>query len=197
MELKGYGKYYIFDCNHPQIKVERKQKTENWTKFLQQTCRKENKDRNPLLGIYKQPALRRNPYTGEKMKTEYVPYSEGNISPQLFKKWITNALSDFTTKITNERDFNIYIKNKEDKDINKVIIFTKREKVAPAIKSLSAEYRDTLRISVISVLNDKPTEYQKELMRDYEIEELPKLVVEQTYDPQSDEVLAQYRIHDY
>lgn len=60
------------------------------------------------------------------MKIEYVPYSTGNISPQLFKKWITDALQDYTSKIQTERDFNIYVKNPEDKDINKVIVFSKR-----------------------------------------------------------------------
>lgn len=102
------------------------------------------------------------------------------------KKWITTSLTDYTSKISTERDFNIYIKNNEDKDINKVIIFSKRTQVAPTIKSLSAEFRDRLRISVVPMPDGKGTDFQKELLKDYEIEGLPKLVVEQTYDAEGD-----------
>lgn len=34
-------------------------------------------------------------------------------------------------------------------------------------------------------------------MKDYEIEDLPKMMVEQTYDPTNDKVLSDYRIQDY
>jgi len=91
---------------------------------------------------------------------------------------VTNGLSDFTNKIRSERDYKLFVQNKEDKDVNKVLVFSKRENVAPAIKALSAEFRDRLRISVVSVPDSKSSEYAKELMKDYEIEQLPKLVVE-------------------
>lgn len=196
-ELKGYARFFVFDCAHPDVKKMRKDKHPTYEQFLAQTCKKDNKDRNPLLGIYKLPALRKNPYTGETMKTEYSPYREQNISPQLFKKYVTNQLQDFTSKVQTENDFNVYVKNAQDKDINKVLIFTKREKVAPTIKALSAEFRDTIRFSVISIPEGKGTDFQKELLKDYEIEGMPKLVLEQTYDAESESVLAQYRIHDY
>lgn len=48
-------KFYVFDCSHPEVKQLRKAKHPNYEKYLAGVCRKENKDRNPLLGIYKQP----------------------------------------------------------------------------------------------------------------------------------------------
>ena len=52
-ELKGYMNFYVFDCSHPQVKQLRKAKHPNYEKFMAGTCRKENKDGNPMLGIYK------------------------------------------------------------------------------------------------------------------------------------------------
>lgn len=77
------------------------------------------------------------------------------------------------------------------------MVFTKRDKTAPAIKALSAEFRDRLRISIIHVPDNKPSEYSKVLLKDYEVTDLPKMVVEQTYDPKEDKLLSQYGIHDY
>ena len=45
--------------------------------------------------------------------------------------------------------------------------------------------------------DNKATEYSKELVKDYEVSDLPKLIVEQTYDTSSNEVLKQYLIHEY
>jgi hypothetical protein len=140
-----------------------------------------------------------NPYTGEKMKTVLTPFEGKSVDLASFKKWMTNALSDFTNKIHTEKDFKLYVQNKEEKDINKVLIFTRRENIAPTIKTLSAVFRDRLRISIVHVPENKnkQSDFTKELMKDYEIESVPKLLVEQTYDPKEDKVLAQYGIHDY
>ena len=34
-------------------------------------------------------------------------------------------------------------------------------------------------------------------MKDYEVKDMPKLIVEKTYDPKSDKILEQRAIHDY
>ena len=93
------------------------------------------------------------------MKSEYLPYSERNIDPTLLKKYISNSLPDYTTKISTEKDYSIYVGSKDDKDINKVLIFTRRDKVTPTIKAISAEFRDKLRISIVSVTQGKETDY--------------------------------------
>lgn len=126
-----------------------------------------------------------------------MPYNEKTITPELLKKYISNSLPDFTTKIVSEKDYNIYVQNKDDKDINKVLIFTRRATITPTIKSISAEFRDKLRISVINIPEGKENDFQKELIKDYEIESFPKLIVEETYDAKTNEILGQYRIHDF
>ena len=79
-----------------------------------------------------------------------------------------------------------------------MLLFTKKKDISPAIKALSAEFRDTLRISVISIPDaDKATGFNKELLQDYEVKKLPRLVLEQTYDPNADQKLEQYLIHEF
>jgi len=80
--------------------------------------------------------------------------------------------------INSRSDYETLVQNPNDKDINKVILFTKKEKVPPAIKALSAEFRDRFRFSIISLPEGKETEDALELKKDYEIEKLPRLVVE-------------------
>jgi len=58
-------------------------------------------------------------------------------------------MPDFTHKITSKYDFETLVKNKNDLDINKVILFTKKDKVPPTFKALSAEFRDKIRFDIV------------------------------------------------
>lgn len=80
-ELKGYLRTYMLDCSHPRVKEMRKEKHDTYNSFMKGVCDKKNKERQPSIVIYKQPELRRNPYTGEKMKTEMVPYQHQTVTP--------------------------------------------------------------------------------------------------------------------
>lgn len=65
------------------------------------------------------------------------------------------------------------------------------------IKALSAVFRDKLRICIIKASEGKVSKDIEELMKDYEVTNLPRLIVEQTYDSQKDEILKQYKIFEY
>ena len=106
-------------------------------------------------------------------------------------------MSDFTNKIFSKNDYEIYVQNQNDKDINKVLLFTKKDNLSPAIKALSAEFKDLLRIVVIHVPDSKATQDNKDLMADYEVDKAPKIIVEETYDAGNDKLLDQYRIHEF
>jgi len=57
-------------------------------------------------------------------------------------------------------------------------------------KAVSAEFRDRLRFSIVSLPKGKATGYNKELADDYITNEtLPKIVVEQTWDPKEEKLL--------
>lgn len=197
-DLKGYMKYVFFDCAHPRVKEMAEEEHKNYVRYLKGSCQEDtNPEKNTQFYVYRQPELKKNPYTGEKMKVNMIPYREPQINPQSFKKYMMGCLSDYTIKVETEKDFNLLVSNKDEKDINKVLIFTKKDKAVPAIKALSAQFKDKLRIFIVHAPEEKRSDYIKQLLADYEIKDLPKMVVEQTYDVKADKILEQYGIHDY
>jgi hypothetical protein len=98
-------------------------------------------------------------------------------------------MSDFTHQVNTAAKFNKLVKNEEDKDINKVLLFTKKEKVTPVFKALSAEFRDRLRFYVIPILDKKTPQDLLDIYNRYDAKELPAIIVEQTFNIQENEVL--------
>ena len=77
----------------------------------------------------------------------------------------------------------------KEEDINKVILFTKKEKPSPPFMAISALFRDRLRFIVVPVPEKDASPENAELMKQYEIEDLPTLVIEQTFDQKTNEVI--------
>lgn len=67
-------------------------------------------------------------------------------------------MPDFTHTVTSKYDYDTLIKNPKDLDINKVILFTKKSKVTPVFKALSAEFRDKIRFNLIHIDEKKKTD---------------------------------------
>jgi hypothetical protein len=55
------------------------------------------------------------------------------------------------------------VKNDGDKDINKVLLFSKKDKLTPAFMSAISEVRDRLRFYVITVADKNPNADNVEL----------------------------------
>jgi len=96
----------------------------------------------------------------------------------MLKKWISDHFSDFTSKISSKEDYETIVQSQSEKDINKVILFTKKEKVTAVFKALSAEFRDRLRFAVIALPDGTSNADLLELKEDYEVEDMPKLILE-------------------
>ena len=118
------------------------------------------------------------------MKKTLHQWTQGGIDKKQFKTWVTDRMSDFTSPISTKVDYDVLIGNKNDKDINKVILFTEKEQVPNTYKAISAEFRDRLRFSVVSLPKKTAGAYAKELADDYisDAGALPRMVVEQTFD---------------
>ena len=106
-------------------------------------------------------------------------------------------MTDFTHTIGTKSEYTTLIKNENDLDVNKVLLFTKKDTVAPVFKALSAEFRDRLRFNVVPVPDTKASKSSLELKESYEVEEVPQLIVEQTYDPTTGELLTEPALHRY
>jgi hypothetical protein len=97
------------------------------------------------------------------MKHESMMYQQGGIDTTSFRNWIKNFLPDYTHKIQSNRDYETLVKNENDKDINKVLLFTKKEKITPPFRGASAEFRDKLRFYVITIPEKNPNPEMVEL----------------------------------
>jgi hypothetical protein len=53
-------------------------------------------------------------------------------------KWLKDSMPDYTLKINSDELYQQLIKNENDKDINKVILFTNKIKITPVFLAVSA-----------------------------------------------------------
>ena len=88
-------------------------------------------------------------------------------------------------------------KNAQELDINKVVLFTKKEKVTLAFKAVSAELRDKVRFYIVYIPEKNPPADLVSLAESYNATDLPKLLVEQTYDNEFDKtVLTKHVVYE-
>lgn len=81
------------------------------------------------------------------------------------------------------------IKNENDLDINKVILFSNKENVTPAFKALAAEFRDKIRFNIIQAKDQKAKDELFPVFERYFISKFPTIVIEQSYNAQEDKLL--------
>ena len=96
-------------------------------------------------------------------------------------------MPDFSIKINSRSDYKRLVESENDKDINKVILFTKKEKLSPAFLATVAHLRDRLRFYIIPILEKNPSKDNLELQQEFNAEELPKLFVMESYDALNDQ----------
>ena len=63
-----------------------------------------------------------------------------------------------------------------------MILFTKKEKVTVPFKSVSAEFRNKVRFYIVYVPEKNPPSDLVALSEQYSAQDLPKLLIEQTFD---------------
>jgi hypothetical protein len=87
-------------------------------------------------------------------------------------------MPDFTHMISSKFDYDTLIKNPKDLDINKVILFSKKAKVTPVFKALSAEFRDKIRFNLIHIDEKKQKDDITKIQESYDVTKLPAIVIE-------------------
>ena len=87
-------------------------------------------------------------------------------------------MPDFTIKIKSKADFDSMVKSEHELDINKVILFTKKEKVTLPFKATSAELKDKIRFYIVYLPAKNPPKDLVALAESYGATELPKLLIE-------------------
>jgi len=72
------------------------------------------------------PEVKLNPYTGEPMQIKIVKFQQQGvlIEKAHLKKWITSNMPDYSVRISSRIDYDRLILDQQDKDMNKVILFS-------------------------------------------------------------------------
>lgn len=91
-------------------------------------------------------------------------------------------MTDFSHSIANWDQYDFHVSNPDEKNINKVILFTDKDKVSNVMKALSAEFRFKLRFFVVHAIEDSPNQdFEEEILQKYNITDrdtLPELFIE-------------------
>jgi hypothetical protein len=185
-ELKGYVNFFAFDCQHPAVL--------NGTASFSQVfaCDSDrNQARQPSLMLVRQPEVRKNPYTGEPMQIESTNFPSGGIDKKSFKKWLLDFLPDFSLKIQSSSQLLSLLSS--ESDINKVVLFTKKPKVAPVFKAAAAKFRDQLRFYVVTVPESSVSADLAALQSQFGVDKLPVLTVEQSVEGET--LLPEVKVH--
>jgi len=82
------------------------------------------------------------------MQPEMVNFNEREVTQKKVYNWILANLPDYSTVIDSKEKLDSFFAE-DDKDINKVILFSKKNKVPPILKVLTNTYRDKLRFGFI------------------------------------------------
>jgi hypothetical protein len=160
-EIVGLINAQVYDCAHPYIRDGIDWETYHGPFFA---CNFEhNTQHAPSMTLYRQPELKKNPYTGDTMQPEAKQFPNSQINPGIFKKWIKDFIPDYSIKITSRKQFDTFVNSESDKDINKVLLFTKKDKLTPAFMSAIAEVRDRVRFYVITIAENDPNAENVEL----------------------------------
>ena len=117
------------------------------------------------MTLYRQPEMKKNPYTGEPMQPEAKQFPNSNINPGIFKKWIKDFIPDYSIKINSKKQFETFVNSESDKDINKVLLFSKKDKLTPAFMAAIAEVRDRLRFYVVTIAEKNPNAENVEIQK--------------------------------
>lgn len=140
-ELKGgYVTTYAIDCSveHPVVDPDVK---------LDYLC-KERDLFQPVFTLYRPPEIKLNPYTGKEMQTETIPYSSNQVTDPDVKKWITDNVPDYTQRLMTREDADDFA---SETGIQKVYLFSAKQKVPPIYKALSATFRNRLRFAFVNM----------------------------------------------
>ena len=159
----GYVDTYVFDCADK----------ENWGDIdpnvnIGNICDKE--PFQPVFSLFKPPEIKTNPYTGKPMPNENIPYSQNEVTDVIMKNWITNNIPDYTQRLSQRSDSDEFA---DEADINKVYLFSAKQKVPPIYKALAANYYNRLRFAFVQV----ESEIGADLGGEFDVEKWPTLLI--------------------
>mmetsp|Transcript_49442 Transcript_49442/g.67274 ORF Transcript_49442/g.67274 Transcript_49442/m.67274 type:complete len:231 (+) Transcript_49442:30-722(+) len=136
-DFEGYISTYIFDCGN----------LVSWPHDIMDwniVCSKETYA--PTFRLVVPPRTNVHPWTGEKTKSEIIPYPSQTIQQHELKRWILVNIPAFTTQLRTIEDWNQFV---SEDDINKLVLFTDKSMVPPTFNALTNQRHNKLRFGFV------------------------------------------------
>ena len=162
-------KFFAFDCQLDVVK--------NSGRF--KMC--ENAEYLPFFQLMKPAEVKINPYTKQRMGPTDIPYNDRQVTQKKVHAFVVANLPDYATVIDSKQKLEEFIDNRED--VNRVVLFSKKNKTTPIYKALSSEFKDRIRFGFISV------EFADVIQQFPDIPDFPKIIVYKSFDVAKNEVL--------
>ena len=166
-ELKGgYVTTYAIDCNYEHKEVDPKVN-------FKHVCQ-DREEFQPIFTLYKPPEIKVNPYTGKTMPVTPIPFASNQVSDPDVRKWITDNVPDYTQRLMTREDADQFA---AESGIQKVYLFSSKQKVPPIYKALSTNYRNRLRFAFVNI----EAVVAKELATEFDVSNWPTLLVQNQF----------------
>jgi hypothetical protein len=159
----GYVTTYAIDCATEHAEVDPKLN-------LKYIC-EDREEFQPMFHLYKPAEIKINPYTGKSMPTQAIGFSSNQVSDPDVKNWITSNIPDYTQRLSTKEDADQFA---EEAGIQKVYLFSAKQKVPPIYKALAANFRNRLRFAFVNVESSASAD----LAKDFDVEKWPTLLVQ-------------------
>jgi len=94
------------------------------------------------------------------MPIQQIPFTSNQVSDSDIRKWIIDNVPDYTQALVTKKDADQFL---AETGIQKVYLFSSKQKVPPIYKALSQNFRNRLRFAFVNtesiVANDLATEF--------------------------------------
>lgn len=118
--------------------------------------------------------MRVNPYTGKQMPVTPVQFASNQVTDPDVKRWITDNIPDYTQRLSTKTDADQFA---DETGIQKVYLFSSKQKVPPIYKALSSEFRNRLRFAFVNI----ESQIAGDLSTEFGIKEWPTLLVQNQF----------------
>lgn len=128
-----------------------------------------------MISGFTPPANRFNPYTKKVEDNTEVPYGNRKKTENAISKFVVSSIPNFVSFIVKSKDYDKRIID-DKKTINKVVLFSEKDKVPGMFKALATHFRD--QIDFYFVNSEKLSKRVKKM----KISEFPAILVYHDYD---------------
>ena len=128
------------------------------------------KEYKPMFWMHKPSDVKVNPYTGEKIKSDKIPYIRLSTTAKNIKHFMVSNLPDYSHQVRNLAEAHEFV---AEVGIHKAFLFSDKEESAALFSAITSHFRNRIRFAFVNV-NIPGAEELKDFMQ---VEFLPQVCV--------------------